>query len=886
MAEEPVYRGILGIDIEGFSRSEWTDPVRARLRDRLDRLVTEAMARSRIAAALVASTDTGDGLLLLVEPGVSKARLLHLAIDMAADLALDNQRAPAAQRMRLRVVVHAGEMLADARGHTGASLNFAARLLDADAARAVLVASPAAELVVVVSDEVHEGVVRHGYAGVDPAAWQPVRVHAKETSTRAWVHLPGLAAQPRLPAVLVALRMGPASLPVPRELPCAPGDFTGREEELARVRALLEGALGEAAGGRARPVVISAIDGMAGIGKSALALQAAHEVAERFPDGQLYVDLRGASPGAVPLAPLEGLGRMLRSLGLESAAIPTEVEEAAARLRSLAAGRRLLVVLDNALDAQQVRPLLPASPTCAVLVTSRQVLTTLQGAEPLHLDVLPRPQAIRLLGRIAGEQRIAADPRAAAQVVQWCGYLPLAIRIAGARLAARPGWSVGELAERLGDTTRRLEELAVGELAVRASIEVSVVGLEHSADPLDRAAAEAFGLLSLPNGPDLGLDAAARLLDQASAPTRGLLERLVDAQLLESVRPGRYWFHDLVRLYARQHAGNRYPESVRVAALVRVFSFYTATTWGTLALLRPGDRRVDAADPRWTTGGLRCADAAAALAWLETERVNLLDAITQAATAVPLVPAGLAGRLASALFGLFQVRGYWQDAVRANKVALEAAFRAQDRPGQAQAYRDLGVAYRWLGSHDQAAASLEQSLAIYRELGDRQGQAADLGSLGVVHERRGHYARAGSSLEEGLAVFRQLDDRQGQANCLRSLGVVQERLGRYDHAIAYGRQSLAIFRELGDRWGQAANLNSLGAAYQGCGRYHEAIACQEEALTIFQELGNHHGQADALRDLGQALHGVGRHEHAREARRQALAIFEALQVPEADQLRR
>jgi hypothetical protein len=202
--------------------------------------------------------------------------------------------------------------------------------------------------------------------------------------------------------VLVALRMGPASLPVPRELPCAPGDFTGREEELARVRALLEGALGEAVGGRAKPVVISAIDGMAGIGKSALALQAAHEVAERFPDGQLYVDLRGASPGAVPLAPLEGLGRMLRSLGLESAAIPTELEEAAARLRSLAAGRRLLVVLDNARDARQVRPLLPASPTCAVLVTSRQVLTTLQGAEPLHLDVLPEPQAIQLLGRIAG----------------------------------------------------------------------------------------------------------------------------------------------------------------------------------------------------------------------------------------------------------------------------------------------------------------------------------------------------------------------------------------------------------------------------------------------------------------------------------------------------
>jgi hypothetical protein len=482
--------------------------------------VSDALVRSRIAASLVASTDTGDGLLLLVEPEVSKARLLHLTIGMAGALALDNQHAPAAHRMRLRVVAHAGEMLADARGHTGASLSFAARLLDADAARAVPAASPAAELVLVVSDEVYEGVVRHAYAGVDPAAWQPVRVHAKETSTRAWVHLPGLAAQPQLPAVLVAMRVGPASLPIPRELPSPAGDFTGRGEELARVRALL-GEAARSGGGLARPVVISAIDGMAGIGKSALALQAAHEVAGRFPDGQLYVDLRGASGGDPPV--------------WRSAVGDPDRRRAPGRPAQLVGG----------------------------------------GA-----------------GRAAGRRHPA--PRGA-----------------GGR-----------------------------ELAVRASFEVSVRGLEHSADPLDRAAAESFGLLSLPNGPDLGLGAAARVLDQAEPATQALLERLVDAQLLESVRPGRYWFHDLVRLYARQHTDQRHPESVRAAALLRVLSFYTATTWATLALLRPRDRRMDTADPRWTTDGLQFSDAAAALGWLETERVNLLDAITQAATGAPAIPAG------------------------------------------------------------------------------------------------------------------------------------------------------------------------------------------------------------------------------------------------------
>jgi hypothetical protein len=228
----------------------------------------------------------------------------------------------------------------------------------------------------------------------------------------------------------------------------------------------------------------------------------------------LYLNLHGATPGLAPLDPLEALGRLLRALGLDSSQVPADVEEAAARFRSLAAERRLLVLLDNARDAEQVRPLLPASPASAVLITSRQALTTLEGVRAVHLDVLAQEQALELLGRIAGQDRVAADPRSAAEVVCCCGRLPLAIRIAGARLASRPGWPMRVLAERVADATHRLEELATGELAVRASFDVSLRTLERSPDPVDRAAAAAFGLLSLPNGPDLGLAAAARLLDE------------------------------------------------------------------------------------------------------------------------------------------------------------------------------------------------------------------------------------------------------------------------------------------------------------------------------------------------------------------------------------
>jgi DNA-binding SARP family transcriptional activator/tetratricopeptide (TPR) repeat protein len=720
-----------------------------------------------------------------------------------------------------------------------------------------------------------------------------------------------------------------ASLPVPRELPSPPVDFTGRAAELATLLGLLDldasNDAGTSPGRRGQPVVISAIDGMGGIGKSALAIQVANQLADRFPDGQLYVNLHGATPGHPPLPPLAALGQLLRSLGVDPATIPLEVDEAAARWRSLAADRRLLVVLDNARDSDQVRPLLPASPTCAVLVTSRQVLAALDGTQPVHLDVLPPDQAVELLGKLAGPDRISAEPAAAEQVVGWCGQLPLAIRIAGARLAARPAWPVSELARRLRDTTRRLEELAVDGLGVRAAFDVSVAALEASGDPIDQAAARAFGLLSLPDGPDVDVDAAARLLDHGEPTAQTLLERLVDAHLLETPRPGRYQFHDLVRLHARRHATGRYREAERLAALERLVGFYTATAWHTLALLRPGHYRLATADPRWTSGGRPFPDDAAALVWLEAERANLLAAIAQTAILAPAIPPKLATELTCALFGFFQVRGHWADWVQANQTALALARRIPDRAAQAHALNDLGAAswrlgrypaaldhlqqaltlYRevgdrhgqadslhnlsavfWrLGRYPAALDHLQQALTLYREVGDRHGQARSLGGLGVVFEGLGRYPAALDYHGQALTLFRELGDRDNQATSLGNLGLVFWRLGRYPAALDHLEQSLTLFREVGDRHGQADSLHRLGVVSARLGRYPAGLDHLQQALTLFRELGDRHGQVEALRDLGDALRGTGRHEQAREAWQEALALGEALQIPEADEVR-
>jgi tetratricopeptide (TPR) repeat protein len=520
-----------------------------------------------------------------------------------------------------------------------------------------------------------------------------------------------------------------------------------------------------------------------------------------------------------------------------------------------------------------------------VLITSRHVLATLEGGHLLHLDVLTPDQALELLGRIASAERIAADPHAAAEVLRYCGYLPLAIRIAGARLIARPGWAVQDVATRLADATRRLEELRAGELAMRASFDVSLQTLEESRDPVDQAALEAFGLLSLPDGPDLGVAAAARLVDSPEPITHSLLERLVDTQLLDTPRPGRYRFHDLVRLYAREYAKGRHPEPERLPALIRTVEFYTATAWHTFALLRPGDLCKVSADPRSTGGGVELADASTALAWLEDERANLVAAIAQAEGAAPAMPAKLICQFAQALFGFFRVRGYWQDGLQTNQIALRLARSNQDLVAQAHAQKNLGSLYGWQGRYAEAIACQQDSLTVFRQVGDRHGEAASLNNLGVVYERLGRYADAIACHRDSLAIRREMDDRHGAAMSLSNLGIACFQQGRCPEAIACQQDSLAIRRELGDRHGEGYSLSSLGLVHFQQGRYAEAMACQQDSLAIRRELGDRHGEAESLRNLGDALRAVGYDLQAQGAWRRALAICDELQIPEAEKIR-
>lgn len=705
--------------------------------------------------------------------------------------------------------------------------------------------------------------------------------------------------------------------PGPAQLPADIADFTGRQAEVAELVGILDTAH------RSTPVVISAIEGTGGVGKSSLAIHVAHRLADRFPDGQLYANLHGATSGVAPVAPVEVLGRWLRALGVEPGGIPGEVEEAAARFRSQVADRRMLVVLDDAVDVAQVLPLLPGAPGCGVMITSRRSLAGLPGATHVPLNVLDHDEAVALLARLAGADRVSAEPQAAAELAALCGYLPLALRIVGARLAVRPGWPLSAFAARLADAQTRLDELDVADIGVRASFAVSHRELAGSEDPVGQSAAAAFPLLGLLDGPDFGVPVAARLLDLPEPRAMRVLDRLVDTRLLEAPAPGRYRFHDLLRLYARELVGRTHPEVDRTLALTRAIGCYVATAWNAFAVLRPDDHRLADADPLWWTGGLEFADAAAALHWLETERPNLTAAVAQAAQGTGRL-ATAAPQLAHALFGFCQVRGYNDDWVAVNELAIVVAARTGERAVQARAHNDLGLARLRQGRHELALAALERSLELYRDLGDRAGEAASLNGLSRALWLQGRYDEAVTRLHGTLATYRLLDDPSGQARTLGNLGVVYERQGRYDEALAchreslaifdklgnrhgyaitltnigsvyellerhagaleHQRQSLAIFRELGDRHGQAETLKSLGIVHSRLAQHAEALASLGRARTIYRDLGDPYGEAETLRELGAALLAMGRPEEARPALRQALEAFRRVRAGDADEV--
>jgi DNA-binding SARP family transcriptional activator len=734
-----------------------------------------------------------------------------------------------------------------------------------------------------------------------------------------------LVADPALDAPGGAVTIGSAPAAVPRQLPPDVPSLVGRLTELAAVRGVGDGPTWTAGGGgsggaRPGPRMV-AIDGPGGVGKSTLAIHAAHRLAASYPDGQLYVDLQGATAGLPPLEPLEVLGRFHRALGGRERA-PASVAELSASFRASTAGSRLLVLLDNVRDSAQVRPLLPGGADCMVLVTSRQVLTTLDGAEHVHVTALSEADAVLLLSGLAGRARIAADPDSALRVARWCGCLPLALRIAGARLAARPSWPVRALADRLSDARRRLDELTAADLAVRSTFQVSHQILDGSVDPVDRAAVRAFARAGLPDGPDLSLPAAAALLDLPEPAAEQAMERLVDCQLAESPWPGRYRLHDLLRLFARERAAEG-PASDRTAALDGLLRWYVASVWQAFRVLRPGDpRSATAGTP--VGGGRPFATVDDALAWLEAERGNLVAAVQQVAAASELA-GELATELARALFAFFHIRGHVGDWIDANEAARRVARRDGDRLAEAYACKDLGAARELRGQYRDALADLRDGLALFTEIGDNTGRSACLNNLGAVYDSLGEPARAARLLEESLAISRELADRHSQAISLNNLGPLYDRLGdparalsclgearatfaalgnrrgqavamahlagvhavsgRHAQAMAYGRSSLAIFEEIDDASGRAYALSRLGVAHRVNERYSAAASCLREARQLAERVGDGRLAGTCLKELGVVATQRGDPEEARRRWREALVVFDRLGIADAGEVR-
>jgi len=680
-----------------------------------------------------------------------------------------------------------------------------------------------------------------------------------------------LTTDPALTAPTVT-RSVPASAepPVPRQLPAGVEVFTGRAQELAELDSLLAATAEQAAaaaGGDSTSVVISAVSGTAGVGKTALALRWAHRVRGEFPDGQLYVNLRGYDPDQ-PISAADALAGFLRALGMAGPDVPLDVDERAAAYRSLLDGRRMLIVLDNASTVEQVRPLLPGTPSALVVVTSRDALAGLvarDGARRLNLDLLPPQDAVTLLGALIGE-RVAAEPTVAAVLAEQCARLPLALRVAAELAVNRPATPLAVLVAELADEQRRLELLDAGgdpRTAVRAVFSWSY---QH----LPAEAARAFRLLGLHPGPDLDPYAAAALTHTRLDHAQHHLDVLARAHLIRSTSPGRYDMHDLLRIYATDRAVIEDFEQEPRAALTRLFDHYLATAAAATDTLHPAEkhRRPRIGPP--VTPSPPVAEPDAAQAWLDTERATLTA--TCAHTAAHGWPRHTTG-LATTLFRYLEGGGHYPNAVAIHTHALHAARAVDDPVGEARALTRLGTIYWQQGRYGQAAEHHQQALTLCREIGQRDGEAHALTNLGLVYSRQGRYPQAAEDHQQALVLFREIGDRSGEARTLSNLGLVYWRQGRYPQAAEDHQQALVLFREIGDRSGEANALDNLGLVYRRQGYYPQAAEDHQQALVLFREIGYRSGEADALTSLGTVYCRQGHYSQAAEHHQQALILF-------------
>jgi tetratricopeptide (TPR) repeat protein len=643
--------------------------------------------------------------------------------------------------------------------------------------------------------------------------------------------------------------------PVPHQLPPDIPGFRGRRDELGRLDRL------RAAGS---PVAIAALAGGGGVGKSALAAHWAHRIADEFPDGRLWVDLRGFDPDA-PLPPGVALAGFLRALDVPGTDIPANLAERAALYRTLLAGRRVLVVLDNAADTEQVRPLLPSESSCLVVVTSRDSLAGLvarHGAHRIDLAALSEVDALDLLRALVGEDRVNAEPGAARELVRRCAWLPLALRITAERAVAQPAATLRDLADELADEERLLDLLDAGgdpRTAIRAVFSWST---RH----LDERARSGFRALGVHPGRGFDAGALAALLDTGPATARAVLADLVAAHLVQHTGADRHGMHDLVHAWAAERAERDDPEPERKAMLARLAAHYLRGAAAAMDLLHPHEKdRRPAVDGPAPPG---IDSEAAARRWLDDEVDAILDVAAATAPDEPRRTIALAATLRRHL----ETSGRFVEAQGLHEHALAAAGHLGDRSAQAGALINLSAVHARTGRYPDAAEHLERAARLCRDLGDTAELARALDNLGTVHGRTGNFADAAGNFAEALALCRELGDTDGEARALHNLGTVHGITGDYDAAVTSFRRALVLCRELGDPLGEAYAIDNLGSAYCRMARYGESVDCHRQALSLRREHGDRLGTAHALDNLGTAYRAMGEHRQALDCHQESLTV--------------
>lgn len=663
-----------------------------------------------------------------------------------------------------------------------------------------------------------------------------------------------------------------STLSVRRQLPMEIPEFTNRTEELRTLDTLAESAQ------RAdRAMAVVAIEGMAGVGKTRLAIQAAHRFVRRgwFTEMQLWANLHGFDRRQPPIESADVLDNFLRMLGVPGGQVPTDPDARAALYRDRLAGKRTLVVLDNAANEDQVRPLLPGDPGCLVLVTSRRGLPGLEGAVAVPVGVLGLADSVALQAKIVGPGRIAAEPEWAARIATLCGHLPIALSLAARRLRTRPTWSVAECARRLAAGQEGIDQFDADQ-PVRATFDASY-------RPLPPEHRRVFRLLGLHPGHSCTAESVAALAGISVLRAETVLEHLLDENLLHQTTSGRYAAHDLVRSYAAGRAMSDESAAERIQALTRVLSWYLRSAAAVERVIDPHRRSAVPEQP--STEAIRALTFAsydAALAWCEAERRTLVDAVRLAAD---LKLDTMCWQLASKLLSFFYLRGYWSDWINTHQIALVAARRSADLRGQAQILRSLGNVHGDLRQHDKAIAYYQQAQHILVELDDRWGQAWNLNNLAVSCVELSRYGEAADILRTAWPLFVHCADRHGEAICLSNLADAYRALRQFGRAQEHLRRALDIQGEIGDHSSRRFSLHVLGDIHAETGEHDRAIECYRQFLEICVEFGDRRGAASAHAGLAGIFDASGQPDAALHHWRESLSIFEDLGSSQAEQVR-